>query len=142
MEMATKSLKGCRLLLVEDNQSVASILVALLQKLDLNVVLVDSGEQAKSRLLEDSGFDIVLSDVRMPGQISGPALTRWVTEAYPSITPLLMSGFADLPGNEQGVPLLRKPFTLPQLAAFLQKNLRRDLGQPLKQGENSADCGS
>ena len=116
-------LAGKRVLLVEDNESVASLLETLLAKLQLEAVKVHSGEAAKRQLSEGERFDILLTDVRMPGDLNGPDLALWAIERVPDMTVLLMSGFTDAPIENTDLPLIRKPFTLEQLQAFLLHHL-------------------
>ena len=116
------SLAGRRLLLVEDNAQVAKVLDSLLRKLELNAVLVNSGREAQERLCGGDEFDILLTDVRMPGDLSGPDLARWAASKDPNITVLLMSGFSESADEAEDLPLIRKPFSLSQLKDFLHKN--------------------
>ncbi len=83
-----------------------------------DVMGVESAEQA-IELLEANTFDLVLSDVSLPG-MSGEQLRRMILERYPKLSDrvLLMSGFFP---NHQNVPyFLQKPFSLRQLNAALE----------------------
>ena len=62
---------------------------------------------------------LLLSDVVMPGGVDGRDLAREARERYHVPRVLLMSGHAPLRDEPDGIPLLRKPFTLAQLAAAL-----------------------
>lgn len=122
-EPASVSLEGKRLLLVEDNESVARMLSEMLRSIGVEVVLAASGEAGQRLLQEDNGFDLLLTDVRMPGQLNGPQLVDWVRAERPGIAVLLMSGFTDQTTEYVDVPLIQKPFTLADLSALLRRQL-------------------
>lgn len=114
-------LEGKRVLLVEDNESVARVLESVLRQIGLSSTLRLSGEEAQKLLRSDSEFDYVLSDVRMPGAVNGPALARWIRSEYPSINVMLMSGFNELGVEDTDLPLISKPFNIQQLKRFLSE---------------------
>lgn len=60
--------------------------------------------------------NVVVSNVRMPGVIDGIQLAGIVTDRWPSVPFVLMSGYAGLRNDiPPGVPFLHKPWTLDQL---------------------------
>lgn len=60
--------------------------------------------------------NVVVSNVRMPGVIDGIQLAGIVTDRWPSVPFVLMSGYAGLRNDiPAGVPFLHKPWTLDQL---------------------------
>jgi DNA-binding NtrC family response regulator len=66
-----------------------------------------------------------LSDVILPGELSGQELAKEITHIQPSIKILLMSGYAsDVFEEEGGIPdyanLLQKPFSMGALARKLR----------------------
>jgi CheY-like chemotaxis protein len=117
-ERATMTkLPGVKILCVEDEPSLRRSLVRMLGIGGHQVMGVESAEQA-IELLEVDSFDLVLSDVSLPG-MSGEQLRRMILARYPSLSErvLLMSGFFP---NHQDVPyFLQKPFSLRQLNAAL-----------------------
>jgi DNA-binding NtrC family response regulator len=109
---------GVKILCVEDEPSLRRSLVRMLGIGGHDVMGVESAEQA-IELLEANTFDLVLSDVSLPG-MSGEQLRRLILERYPNLRErvLLMSGFFP---NHQNVPyFLQKPFSLRQLNAALE----------------------
>jgi CheY-like chemotaxis protein len=108
---------GVKILCVEDEPSLRRSLVRMLGIGGHEVMGVESAEQA-IELLEVDSFDLVLSDVSLPG-MSGEQLRRMILARYPNLSErvLLMSGFFP---NHQDVPyFLQKPFSLRQLNAAL-----------------------
>ncbi|WP_260856008.1 response regulator [Pseudomonas oryzihabitans] len=66
--------------------------------------------------------NLVVSNVRMPGVIDGIQLAKIVTERWPSVPFVLMSGYAGLRNDiPPGVPFLHKPWTLDQLTEAVWK---------------------
>ena len=117
------SYKGKRLLLVEDHPNVAKSIMILLRQLSLEVVWSASGDEAAALLRQDSGFDFVLSDIRMPGQLDGVQLARWIGSTYPQLPVVLMSGYSDVAVEGLSVPFLQKPFKPDELKDILRKLL-------------------
>jgi two-component system cell cycle sensor histidine kinase/response regulator CckA len=108
-------------LLVEDNASVRAIAARALRSRGYTVHEVASAEDALAWALGSSVTpDLLLTDVVMPGQ-SGPELAHRLTDCYPALRVLLMSGYTDAADEAQGaylgdLPFLQKPFTAAQLA--------------------------
>ncbi len=112
-----------RLLLVEDHPSVAMSIKLLLKQIQLEVVWSASGDEAATLLKQDGRFDIVLSDIRMPGELDGIQLAQWIGSTYPQIPVILMSGYSDVPVDHLSVPFLQKPFKLDELKVILDRCL-------------------
>jgi PAS domain S-box-containing protein len=109
---------GRRILLVEDDAGVSAIAVELLTRLGLKVVAVETAPDALDRLAE-TRFDVMLSDIVMPGGMTGIELARLCAERYPDLRILLTSGYAgddvDEALTDAPWPLLRKPYSGEQL---------------------------
>lgn len=84
-----------RILFVDDDVNVLNGLRRMLHRLrsDWDMEFVESGEDALQRLSEES-FDVVVSDMRMPG-MNGAQLLEQVQQRYPHIVRLILSGFSD-----------------------------------------------
>jgi len=113
---------GRRLLLVEDDVSVAAVALELLEAMGLEVRAAQTGPDALD-LLQRERFDIMLSDVVMPGGMTGIELARECERRHPDMRIVLTSGYAgeDVDAALTGAPwpFLRKPYTGEQLAAVL-----------------------
>jgi signal transduction histidine kinase len=116
---AAGGLAGLHVLCVEDDPDVAETTTALLQGLGATVTLVD-GADAAMRVADASAatFDVVLSDVMMPGTMDGIGLARWLAGHHPHLPVVLVSGYMIEPERLQGlgVQFVRKPFALAALA--------------------------
>jgi CheY-like chemotaxis protein len=117
-----------RVLVVEDNPQVLSLTAAMVESLGFTVVTAINGDDAKQILVEQPGLDLLLTDVMLPGQTSGPALAKFATEIQPQIKILFNSGYAEQAIFERGllehgVNLIGKPFRKQQLAAKIAEVL-------------------
>jgi PAS domain S-box-containing protein len=130
---ASPLVAGRRLLLVEDDPSVAVVALELLEGLGLAVRAVETGPQALE-LLQGERFDIMLSDVVMPGGMTGIELARICDREYPAMRVVLTSGYAgddvDAALADAPWPFLRKPYSGEQLARVLGDLVEPDTGQP------------
>ena len=121
-EPARPMAAGRRLLLVEDDVSVAAVALELLQGLGLEVRAVETAPQALD-LLKQERFDMILSDVVMPGGMTGIELARMCGRDYPDMRVVLTSGYAgedvDAALADAPWPFLRKPYSGEQLARIL-----------------------
>ncbi|MDP3801444.1 PAS domain S-box protein [Brevundimonas sp.] len=113
---------GRRLLLVEDDVGVAAVALELLEGLGLEVRAVETGPQARE-MLKRERFDIMLSDVVMPGGMTGIELARLCERDHPRMQVVLTSGYAgddvDAALADAPWPFLRKPYSGEQLAKVL-----------------------
>ncbi|WP_309628802.1 PAS domain S-box protein [Brevundimonas sp.] len=113
---------GQTLLLVEDDTGVAAIAVDLLKGMGLEVETAETGAEALA-LLEKKPFDVMLTDIVMPGGMTGVELARVCAERWPQMPIMLMSGYAgddaDLALTDAPWPFLRKPYSGEQLREAL-----------------------
>ncbi|MBA4209579.1 MAG: hypothetical protein C0454_08620 [Parvibaculum sp.] len=115
---------GKSVLLVEDDALVGAVLREMLSALGYRVLDVARGAEAIRIIEGDSPLDILLTDLSLPGGISGLAIIKSANQHRPGVRRVLMSGF--LSGQEASeldlladVQLLPKPFTLGQLREVL-----------------------
>jgi PAS domain S-box-containing protein len=119
---------GEHVLLVEDNPDVRLVTQNQLEALGYQVTAAPDGPAAVGALSAPGQFDLVLSDVVMPGGMSGFDLAAWVKSHRPEIQIILASGYAEgvLPtpvGDESPQAILRKPFSRAELARILRRTL-------------------
>lgn len=125
----TRSLQdahGLNVLVVEDNVDVAEFAVSALRELGCGVHLARNGSEALAELEQNHArYHAVFSDVVMPG-ISGLELAKTLRAAYPDLHVVLTSGYSELLAREtdHGFALLRKPYTLGDLAAAIRPPTR------------------
>jgi two-component system, cell cycle sensor histidine kinase and response regulator CckA len=113
--------KDRRILLVDDDDSVAAAVEAMLEELGYRVVRAADAGQALTTLDRDRGFDIVLSDMVMPGTMGGIDLAREIARRHEGLPVVLSTGYSDAAAIavRERVRLLAKPYRLESLAAEL-----------------------
>jgi CheY-like chemotaxis protein len=117
--------KGETVLVVEDDERVRRLTVLRLRELGYRVLEAGDGPSALAVLAETAGIDIVLSDVVMPGGLSGFDLARQVRQHYPRTRIVLTSGYSAellnrVDPTEPGLNVLRKPYRQAELARTLR----------------------
>jgi PAS domain S-box-containing protein len=108
-------------LVVEDSRDVADVTSALLEQLGYRVVRAENAAQALRHLQQGIEFDLVFSDIVMPGALDGLGLAQICRERFPNIPVLLASGFSDAARAADGrFDILRKPFELSALERAIE----------------------
>ncbi len=79
-----------RVLLVDDEESVLELEREILQSRRLTVLTARSGKEA-IEVLEHASVDLVVTDMKMPGEITGRALYEWVREHRPALAIIVWS---------------------------------------------------
>ena len=108
-------------LLVDDDDVVRTVLSEQLRELGFKVDEVADGKSAIHRLKGNGSYDVLLTDLAMPG-MNGIDTIRTALKARPSIRTLLMTGYADeqaVGGIRGSVPIIRKPVDINDLAGRL-----------------------
>jgi len=108
-----------RILVVEDNEEVRRAVVDMLEGWGYRVVAAENPDLAADLLEKDSAFDLLFTDIVMPGTISAVQLTKIARERRPGIGVLLTSGYArDLIPKPDGpeFPMIAKPYRSDELA--------------------------
>ena len=120
--------RGLRVLLVEDEPEVRSVVRGYLQSLGAVVSEFPSAEHALAGLESIGDCDLLLTDIALGAGRNGTELARRVQTQRPNIAVLLMSGYSsDLiggaPRDAASLELLRKPFERDALARAIVKVL-------------------
>jgi PAS domain S-box-containing protein len=117
-------------LVVEDNEEVAAVSSDYLEQLGYVVECSSNGADALHKLRSGRAFDLVFSDILMPGSIGGLELARIVRDHHPGLPILLTSGYSDKAQDavHEGFPLVHKPFDLGRLSAAISDVVPRQHG--------------
>ncbi|HZQ01469.1 MAG TPA: MHYT domain-containing protein [Reyranella sp.] len=118
------------ILVVEDEEAVRAIVSEQLRSLGYKVRHAANAEAAL-RLLDEGGFDLVLTDVMMPGRLNGKELSDEVRRRWPRTRVVFMSGYSENAllndGRlSEGMMLLSKPHQKADLAAVVRRALGGD----------------
>jgi len=119
-DIQTPMIDGARLLLVEDNDDLAEVTVALLGSLGCEVRRVAEPQGALRLIADEPAFDVVLSDIRMPGGMDGLALARVLRDTCPELPVVLISGYAAKTLEGEDFIVLDKPCEPSELIAALR----------------------
>ncbi|MGI3450785.1 hybrid sensor histidine kinase/response regulator [Citrobacter freundii] len=110
-------------LVLEDEADVRQTLCEQLHLLGYLTLEAANGEQAMHMLAASSEIDILISDLMLPGGLSGVDVVNHALAHYPQLSILLISGQDLRPAHNPALPdvaLLRKPFTRGELAQALR----------------------
>jgi two-component system NtrC family sensor kinase len=115
-----------RVMLVEDNDDVAQSTAAILQAAGLEVTHYWSADSALAALQGGAALpDIVLSDIEMPGRLSGMDLAFRLRELWPRLPVVLITGYAKQleEAVSGGLRVLPKPTPPQELLRVLRAGL-------------------
>ena len=123
-----------RVLLVEDDDAVAAGVGHMLRELGYTYLRAAGGADALAVLGSGEMFDIVLSDMLMPGGMNGLALGQEVRSLYPALPIILSTGYSEAATEAAGAgfPLLAKPYSIRDLSLLMARTLAesRDVASP------------
>lgn len=123
--VATEASQEDQLVLVlEDEADVRQTLCEQLHLLGYLTLEAETGEQALQMLATTTEVELLISDLMLPGSLSGAEVVNQVRTLWPALPVLLISGQDLRPAHNPQLPdvqLLRKPFTRAQLAQALRK---------------------
>jgi DNA-binding response OmpR family regulator len=115
------SLKGVRVLIVEDGWQVANALKYSLEKLGMVVVGLAATSEEARRLSTDFCLDLAMVDVNLKGEMAYSLMDQLHVSGVPVIA---MTAYEELPSSlEIFAAVLRKPFTSATLLATLRRVL-------------------
>lgn len=124
-----------RILIVEDDEAQRALIEMMLAREGLGYETAANGIRALGLLARDPDFDLILTDIRMPG-MDGQDFVQAMKRLYPRIPALAMTVHSGSAWIAQAlangaVGCLVKPFSASELADAINDALERH-GQPLK----------
>jgi len=116
------------ILVVEDDALVRGFVISQLQALGYRTIAAHDARSALAVVERGEPFDLLFTDVIMPGSMSGRELADAVAARRPGIRVLYTSGYTDdavvhQRRLDEGALLLTKPYRRPQLARMLRQAL-------------------
>lgn len=116
---------GLRVLVVEDNADVGKFCEQALREYGFAVRLAPSAEHALDTLRTDRCFDVVFSDVVMPG-MGGLELAKTLLRSMLHLPVLLASGYSHILAQEgsHGFEVVQKPYSAEQVGVALLRAAR------------------
>ena len=117
-----------RALCVDDEPTTLSLVSRLLERMDLVVTTAD-GPQMALELFEPEKFDLIITDIRMPG-MDGHAFLAAIRERDPQVPVIVATGHASLDNairalRDGASGMLIKPFTVSEFTTEVTNALQR-----------------
>jgi DNA-binding response OmpR family regulator len=114
------------ILIIDDEELLTQTFTRLLEKSGYDVYSAKKGEDAIC-MAEGEDFDLVISDIRMPGQ-NGVEIVRSIRTMKPQMPVIFITGFADdvlekAARELKPIAYLHKPFDVLQLLSTIKSNL-------------------
>ena len=128
--MATTT-RPLRILFAEDEELIQVVAATELSEAGYEVVEVASGDAGLSVLRDDPGFDVLLTDIRMPGATDGWDLAEAARMLNPDIAVVYASGYSAV--GLRPVPdavFVGKPYRGPVLLAAIDSLLSKGASGP------------
>jgi CheY-like chemotaxis protein len=128
---------GCETVLaVEDDPAVRASVIAQLESLGYKVLMASNGEEALAAIDDGVVFDLLFTDVIMPGAMNGRRLAEEAIKRRPNLKVLFTSGYTESAimhhGRlDPGVFLLPKPYRKSDLAHMIRLTLSSPGHRPL-----------
>jgi DNA-binding response OmpR family regulator len=124
------SSQGRRILVVEDDQSLAGFLAGELQSKSYLVDVVHDGEAAAAILERQCKYDLLILDLNLP-KLDGMSLLQRVKPLHPRLRMLVLTARSRVEDKVKALQsgaddCLTKPFSFAELTARVQALLRRD----------------
>ena len=111
-----------RILLVDDERVVRSLVSEVLEDLGYEMTLAADGKEAMDLLRSRTHYDVLITDVGLPGGLNGRQVADFARESRPGIKVLFITGYAENSVLKQddlasGMRVITKPFAMEALAS-------------------------
>jgi putative nucleotidyltransferase with HDIG domain len=118
-----------RILIVDDEESVRTIVATLLERSGYTATITPGAEEALARLQQDPNYDLILSDVMMPG-IDGLTLLDQITSDHPGTPVVMLSAVTDVnivatAFRRGAIDYLVKPFERSELESIVSRAIEQ-----------------
>ena len=129
---------GGRILLVDDEEAVLELEQEILSGRCHSVKAVRTGREAL-RILEKESMDLVVADLKMPGEVTGRDLYDWIRQQRPELAGRVVFTMSDARGEdvgalleESGCPFIQKPFEVGKFLTVIRRALAQSVASVLK----------
>ena len=114
------------ILLVEDQLHLLTMTAEFLEHFGYDVIPVRTSKEALDVAKDQEPFDLLFTDILLPGQMNGFELAKEIRSMRPDVAVIYTSGHTEFTASDMGevvAPLLRKPATPDELAQALSDAL-------------------
>lgn len=118
--------QGEKILIVEDEIRLAIVIRDLVRSLGYTVQTVTNGHDALAVLEREDDFELVITDIVMPGGLGGFELAEAIRKKQPDMPLIYMSGYTAYSDEDMGTvvaPMLQKPCPPYEMASTIHKAL-------------------
>ncbi len=129
---------GGRILLVDDEEAVLELEQEILSGRCHSVKAVHSGREAL-QVLEKESMDLVVADLKMPGEVTGRDLYEWIRRQRPELAGHIVFTMSDARSEEvtalleeSGCPFIQKPFEVEKFLSVIRRALAQSVASVLK----------
>jgi PAS domain S-box-containing protein len=127
-----------RVLVVDDEEAVLELEREILEARGFSVRIARSGREAQ-QILSCEAVDLVVTDLKMPGEITGKELYDWISRRHPDLAGRVVFTMSDARSDEvkaslegKGCEVIQKPFDLERFAKAIHRALRRATAPALR----------
>lgn len=125
--------KKSRILVIDDEVEITSLLMETLQLSGYICDTAASGEEGLRKLRRKTGYDLLITDVRLP-DFSGLEILEIVSKKYPFIPVIVITGFATIESTKTAlrmgaVDYIPKPFTTSTVISAVNRALHTSVGR-------------
>ncbi|MFH1539466.1 MAG: response regulator [bacterium] len=113
-----------KVLIVDDEKSICQIIARVVRHEGLEAKSAEDAKHAQ-RLLRKERFGLVFSDLRMPGEMDGSHLIRWIKTNFPELPVVVVSSYADVDeetmrdSETHSNRVVLKPFQISEIASLI-----------------------
>ncbi len=127
--------ENVRILVVDDEAIMRNLLLKILEQEGYQISLASSADEALEKLKNES-FELVLSDVKMPGT-SGFDLLKAIKKSWPNIACIMMTGYGDAYTVKEALMFgadeyITKPFKSNEISLIVERAHWRQLASQKK----------
>ncbi len=127
LDVMDQNLASYDVLIIDDDPQIRSLLVNILSSKGQSCEQASNGSEALKKL-EEKGFDVIISDIVMPG-MDGITLMGEIFKKYPDLPVMIMTGHSHEYSAEMAIrsgarEFIKKPFTISEFLLRFTKMMR------------------
>ncbi|MEA2934446.1 MAG: two-component system, NtrC family, sensor kinase [Variibacter sp.] len=130
IELHPASAAPLRVLVVDDNAAVGEATAALFEELGCTVTVFNDPQLAVDAVRAGGDFNLVFSDIVMPGHMDGLSVAQSVRKLRPDVPIVLTTGYSDKvrEASALGLRIVRKPFSIQDIKSVIATIVSRQSG--------------
>ena len=124
-----------RILLVEDEPVIRGIIADMLSDAGFEVTATCTGDEAAILIADSDRFDVLLTDITMPGLIDGIGLAEHAREVHPALPVVFVSGRPDHARRAEAVgppsAFMPKPYDVHRVISVIDRLIGDERAAPV-----------